>query len=47
MKNRCSGEEHLECCFRKEKNTMAWLKTDVLELRGIRAGVDNENSPNV
>ena len=32
---------------RKEKSMMAWLKTDVLELRGIRAGVDNENSPNV
>jgi hypothetical protein len=26
---------------------MAWLKTDVLEWRGIRAEVDNGNSPNV
>jgi len=47
MKNGYSGEEYLERCFRKERNMMAWLKTDVLELRGIRAGVDNGDSLNV
>jgi hypothetical protein len=47
MKNGCSGEEYLERCFRKEKNMLAWLKTDFLESREIRAGVDNGNSSNV
>jgi hypothetical protein len=47
MKKGCSGEEYFERCFRKERNAMAWLKTGVLELRGIRVGVANGNSPNI
>jgi hypothetical protein len=38
VKQEWARQEYIECCTRNERSGLAWFKTDIWKLRGIRKG---------
>jgi hypothetical protein len=45
MKQEWAREKYIVCCTRKERSGLAWFKTDIWKLRGMRKGVEKGRCP--
>jgi hypothetical protein len=45
MKQEWAREEYIVCCTRNERSGLAWFKTGICKMRGIRKGFDKGRCP--
>jgi hypothetical protein len=45
MKQECAREQYISCCSSTERSGLAWFKTGIWKLRGMRKGFQKERCP--
>jgi hypothetical protein len=45
MKQEWAREEYVVCCTRNERSALAWFKTGIWKLRGMRKGSEKGRCP--
>jgi hypothetical protein len=45
MKQEWAREEYIVCCTRNERSGLAWFKTGIWKLRGMRKGLEKGRCP--
>jgi hypothetical protein len=45
MKQEWAGEQYISCCTRIERSGLAWFKTGIWKLSGMKKGFENGRCP--
>jgi hypothetical protein len=45
MKQEWTREQYISCCTRNERSGLAWFKTGIWKLRGMRKGFEKGRCP--
>jgi hypothetical protein len=45
MKQECAREQYISCCSSTERSGLAWFKTGIWKLRGMRKGYEKGRCP--